>query len=337
MIQLEDPSHGLEEESQDDMVGHEGELWDKHVLARASTRARAKRIQQAMQRLLLHVHGGEVELLGELHSADQYSISLKPSLDDSEFNLILLLLGLAAARVPDCQAASLSSNADFFAHSSIGFIFLQLAHSHGPLAPKLPQLQLSLPLLALTVSLAETHSSFFFLLRPRLVFTDRGRELDLTPETRSSTFHPRPAAPVLPLAPCPTPRRPKTVQAALSDLPGSGGTAPPPGSHPFSSVSLSALTGSIHFFIRVEQVTRNRHAPAQPVSSSPAQSSSREPVRPTTRGPVKPNSGPSAHSAQHQIPGAPLGPAQPFKIRPSPTKFSFFIFLFTEPPLNFSN
>ncbi|OWM73842.1 hypothetical protein CDL15_Pgr018902 [Punica granatum] len=67
MIQLEDPSHGLEEESQDDMVGHEGELWDKHVLARASTRARAKRIQQAMQRLLLHVHGGEVELLGELH------------------------------------------------------------------------------------------------------------------------------------------------------------------------------------------------------------------------------------------------------------------------------
>ncbi|OWM79909.1 hypothetical protein CDL15_Pgr001552 [Punica granatum] len=67
MTQLEDPLHGLEEESQDDRVGHEGELWDKHVPSRASTRARAKRIQQTMQRLLLHVHGGEVELLGGLH------------------------------------------------------------------------------------------------------------------------------------------------------------------------------------------------------------------------------------------------------------------------------
>ncbi|PKI78182.1 hypothetical protein CRG98_001417 [Punica granatum] len=67
MIQLEDPSHGLEEESQDDGVRHEGELWDKHVQARASTRARVKRIQHAMRRLLLHVHGGVVELLGGLH------------------------------------------------------------------------------------------------------------------------------------------------------------------------------------------------------------------------------------------------------------------------------
>ncbi|OWM76852.1 hypothetical protein CDL15_Pgr015111 [Punica granatum] len=67
MIQLEDPLYGHEEESQDDRVGHEGELWDKHVPARASTRARAKQIQQAMQRLLLHVHGGVVELLGGLH------------------------------------------------------------------------------------------------------------------------------------------------------------------------------------------------------------------------------------------------------------------------------
>ncbi|OWM91512.1 hypothetical protein CDL15_Pgr012303 [Punica granatum] len=67
MIQLEDPSHGLEEESQDDRVWYEDELWDKHVQTRASTRARAKRIQQAMQRLLLHVYGGEVELLGGLH------------------------------------------------------------------------------------------------------------------------------------------------------------------------------------------------------------------------------------------------------------------------------
>ncbi|PKI78849.1 hypothetical protein CRG98_000710 [Punica granatum] len=67
MIQLEDPSHGLEEESQDDRVWHEGEFWDKHMPVRASTRARAKRIQQAMQRLLLYVHGGEVELLGGLH------------------------------------------------------------------------------------------------------------------------------------------------------------------------------------------------------------------------------------------------------------------------------
>ncbi|PKI47864.1 hypothetical protein CRG98_031738 [Punica granatum] len=48
MIQLEDPSHGLEEESQDD------------------------------------------------GSAGQYSLSLKPSLDDPGFDLILLLLGLAA-------------------------------------------------------------------------------------------------------------------------------------------------------------------------------------------------------------------------------------------------
>ncbi|OWM90796.1 hypothetical protein CDL15_Pgr011556 [Punica granatum] len=67
IIQLENPLHELEEESQDDRVRHEGELWDKHVPARASTRARAKRIQQAMQRLFLHVHGGEVELLGGLH------------------------------------------------------------------------------------------------------------------------------------------------------------------------------------------------------------------------------------------------------------------------------
>ncbi|PKI61369.1 hypothetical protein CRG98_018217 [Punica granatum] len=95
-MHLEDPSHGLEEESQDDRVGHEGELWDKHVPARASTRVRAKRIQQAMQRLLLHVHGGEVKLLGGLHSSNQYSLSLKPSLDDPGFDLILLLLDLAA-------------------------------------------------------------------------------------------------------------------------------------------------------------------------------------------------------------------------------------------------
>ncbi|PKI78183.1 hypothetical protein CRG98_001418 [Punica granatum] len=67
MIQLEDHSHGLEEESQDDRVRHKGELWDKHVQARASTRARAKRIQHAMRRLLLHAHGGIVELLGGLH------------------------------------------------------------------------------------------------------------------------------------------------------------------------------------------------------------------------------------------------------------------------------
>ncbi|OWM89160.1 hypothetical protein CDL15_Pgr026323 [Punica granatum] len=67
MIHLEDPLQGHEEESQDNRVGHEGELLDKHVPARASKRARAKRIQQAMQRLLLHVYGGEVELLGGLH------------------------------------------------------------------------------------------------------------------------------------------------------------------------------------------------------------------------------------------------------------------------------
>ncbi|OWM76871.1 hypothetical protein CDL15_Pgr010258 [Punica granatum] len=74
MIQLEDPSHGLEEESQDDGVWHEGELWDKHVPARVSTRAQAKRIQQVMQRLLLHVHGGEVELLSGLHMEHEATI-----------------------------------------------------------------------------------------------------------------------------------------------------------------------------------------------------------------------------------------------------------------------
>ncbi|OWM63744.1 hypothetical protein CDL15_Pgr006006 [Punica granatum] len=67
MIQLEDPLHGLEGESQDNVVWHEDELWYKHVPARTSTRARAKRIQQAMQRLLLNVYGGEVELLSGLH------------------------------------------------------------------------------------------------------------------------------------------------------------------------------------------------------------------------------------------------------------------------------
>ncbi|OWM64343.1 hypothetical protein CDL15_Pgr009266 [Punica granatum] len=67
MIQLEDPLRGLEEESQDDGVRYEGELWDKHVLAGLRKRARAKRIELAMQRMLLHVHGGVVKLLGGLH------------------------------------------------------------------------------------------------------------------------------------------------------------------------------------------------------------------------------------------------------------------------------
>ncbi|OWM66900.1 hypothetical protein CDL15_Pgr018389 [Punica granatum] len=57
MIQLQDPSQGHEEEFQDDRVGHEGELWDKQVSARSS---------------------------------GQYSLSLKPSLDDPRFDLILL-------------------------------------------------------------------------------------------------------------------------------------------------------------------------------------------------------------------------------------------------------
>ncbi|PKI34773.1 hypothetical protein CRG98_044840 [Punica granatum] len=94
MIPLEDPSHGHEEVTHNDRVKHEGELWDKRVPAGPSTRARAKRIQQVKQRLLLHVHGEEVELLGELHLSGQYSLSLKPSLDDLGFDLILLLLSL---------------------------------------------------------------------------------------------------------------------------------------------------------------------------------------------------------------------------------------------------
>ncbi|PKI76489.1 hypothetical protein CRG98_003122 [Punica granatum] len=60
---LEDPSHGHEEKSQDDKVGHEGDLWDKHVPTKSS---------------------------------GQYSLSLKPSLDDPGFDLIQLLLGLTA-------------------------------------------------------------------------------------------------------------------------------------------------------------------------------------------------------------------------------------------------
>ncbi|OWM89105.1 hypothetical protein CDL15_Pgr026268 [Punica granatum] len=67
MIQLEDLSHEHEEESQDDRVRHEGELWDKHVPVRLSKRARAKRIEQAMQRKLLHVLRREVKLLDEMY------------------------------------------------------------------------------------------------------------------------------------------------------------------------------------------------------------------------------------------------------------------------------
>ncbi|PKI58143.1 hypothetical protein CRG98_021473 [Punica granatum] len=67
MIQLEVPSQWHDEESQDHRAGHEGDLWDKHMPATASTRVRAKRFPQAMQKLLLHVHGREVELLGGLH------------------------------------------------------------------------------------------------------------------------------------------------------------------------------------------------------------------------------------------------------------------------------
>ncbi|OWM90187.1 hypothetical protein CDL15_Pgr006508 [Punica granatum] len=84
MIQLEDPSHGLEEESQDDRVGHEGELWDKHVPARASTRERAKRIQRVIQGLLLHVHGGVVKLLGGLDGRNATLLPLPPNQMDEK-------------------------------------------------------------------------------------------------------------------------------------------------------------------------------------------------------------------------------------------------------------
>ncbi|PKI73195.1 hypothetical protein CRG98_006393 [Punica granatum] len=67
MSQLGDPLHGHEEGSQDDGVWHKIEYWDMYVLAGPSTRAQAKRIKQAMQRMLLQVLGGEVELLGEMH------------------------------------------------------------------------------------------------------------------------------------------------------------------------------------------------------------------------------------------------------------------------------
>ncbi|PKI33110.1 hypothetical protein CRG98_046497 [Punica granatum] len=138
--------------------------------------------------------------------------------------------------------------------------FICIAHSirplvHGrPPAPKFPQLRLSLPLLALTLSLAETRSSFFLLL-PQLVFTDRGRELDLTPENRGSTSHPRPAAPVLPSASCPTPGRP---------------------SPPLSlSVPRSTLTRlKFFFFLPQPGPTAQKPSPwsaaARPTSSSPA-------------------------------------------------------------------
>ncbi|PKI68886.1 hypothetical protein CRG98_010741 [Punica granatum] len=67
MIQLEDPSHRHVEAFQDDGVWHEVEHWDMHVLAGLRKRARAKRIELVMQRMLLHVHGGVVKLLGGLH------------------------------------------------------------------------------------------------------------------------------------------------------------------------------------------------------------------------------------------------------------------------------
>ncbi|OWM85595.1 hypothetical protein CDL15_Pgr029018 [Punica granatum] len=67
MIQLEDPSHGHVEAFQDDGVWHEVEHWDTHVLAGLRKRARAKRIELAMQMMLLYVHGGVVKLLGGLH------------------------------------------------------------------------------------------------------------------------------------------------------------------------------------------------------------------------------------------------------------------------------
>ncbi|OWM73917.1 hypothetical protein CDL15_Pgr008067 [Punica granatum] len=67
MIQLEDPLHEHVEAFRDDGVWHEVKHWDMHVLARPRKRARAKRIELAMQRMLLHVHGGVVELLGGLH------------------------------------------------------------------------------------------------------------------------------------------------------------------------------------------------------------------------------------------------------------------------------
>ncbi|PKI68243.1 hypothetical protein CRG98_011379 [Punica granatum] len=66
MIQLEDPSHEHVEAFQDDGVWHEVKHWDMHVLAGPRKRARAKRIKLAMQMMLLHVHGGLVELLGRL-------------------------------------------------------------------------------------------------------------------------------------------------------------------------------------------------------------------------------------------------------------------------------
>ncbi|OWM76740.1 hypothetical protein CDL15_Pgr004952 [Punica granatum] len=82
MIQLEDHSHGLEEESQDDRVRHKGELWDKH-------------------------------------SSGQYFLSLKPSLDDPGFDLILLLLGLAAgsSRFVEVRITGSSSSASLTPNS----------------------------------------------------------------------------------------------------------------------------------------------------------------------------------------------------------------------------
>ncbi|OWM91436.1 hypothetical protein CDL15_Pgr017354 [Punica granatum] len=67
MIRLKDPSHGHVEAFQDDGVWHEVEHWDMHVLAGPGKRAWPKRIDQAMQRMLLHVLRRKVELLAELH------------------------------------------------------------------------------------------------------------------------------------------------------------------------------------------------------------------------------------------------------------------------------
>ncbi|PKI41450.1 hypothetical protein CRG98_038149 [Punica granatum] len=63
--QHEDPMHGHEEGSQDDGVGHEGELSELQMPTGSITGARAKRIQQAMQEPVLHVVGG-IKPLGEI-------------------------------------------------------------------------------------------------------------------------------------------------------------------------------------------------------------------------------------------------------------------------------
>ncbi|OWM87024.1 hypothetical protein CDL15_Pgr016061 [Punica granatum] len=104
-------------------------------------------------------------------------------------------------------------------------------------APKFPQLRLSLPPLALTLSLAETRSSFFLLL-PHA----REPQLDLSPETRSSPWSNSPEAqPVVSSGSAHVQQPSGSHQAAAQQ--------PPSGSHQAAAqLTAAALFGPASLF-----------------------------------------------------------------------------------------